>query len=170
MIDLRCLRPLDMETVVASVKKTHRALMVEETTRLGGFAGELVSQVQEEAFEYLDAPVGRVAGAEVPIPYSFPPGTDGHPQRGNGRRRRAQAGQRRLNRKGSARRFLRHSRESGNPEISNPNDPSILHNRQHHRRTSWLPTSSCPRWDTICGKAPSSAGTSRRAKPSTVAR
>ena len=72
VIDLRCLRPLDMETVVASVKKTHRALMVEETTRLGGFAGELVSQVQEEAFEYLDAPVGRVAGAEVPIPYSFP--------------------------------------------------------------------------------------------------
>ena len=72
MIDLRCLRPLDMDTVVASVKKTHRALMVEETTRLGGFAGELVSQVQEEAFEYLDAPVGRVAGAEVPIPYSFP--------------------------------------------------------------------------------------------------
>ena len=72
VIDLRCLRPLDMDTVVASVKKTHRALMVEETTRLGGFAGELVSQVQEEAFEYLDAPVGRVAGAEVPIPYSFP--------------------------------------------------------------------------------------------------
>ena len=72
VIDLRCLRPLDMDTVVTSVKKTHRALMVEETTRFGGFAGELVSQVQEEAFEYLDAPVGRVAGAEVPIPYSFP--------------------------------------------------------------------------------------------------
>ena len=72
MIDLRTLRPLDMDTVVTSVKKTHRALMVEETTRLGGFAGELVSQVQEEAFEYLDAPVGRVAAAEVPMPYSFP--------------------------------------------------------------------------------------------------
>ena len=72
VIDLRCLRPLDAETVVNSVKKTHRALMVEETTRLGGFAGELVSQVQEEAFDYLDAPVGRVAGAEAPMPYSFP--------------------------------------------------------------------------------------------------
>ena len=72
VIDLRCLRPLDMDTVVGSVKKTHRALMVEETTRLGGFAGELVSQIQEDAFDYLDAPVGRVAGAEVPIPYSFP--------------------------------------------------------------------------------------------------
>jgi pyruvate/2-oxoglutarate/acetoin dehydrogenase E1 component len=46
--------------------------MVEETTRIGGFAGELVSQIQEDAFDYLDAPVARVAGAEVPIPYSFP--------------------------------------------------------------------------------------------------
>ena len=72
VIDLRCLRPLDTDTVVGSVRKTHRALMVEETTRLGGFAGELVSQIQEEAFDYLDAPVGRVAGAEVPMPYSFP--------------------------------------------------------------------------------------------------
>ena len=72
VINLRSLRPLDMETVVNSVKKTHRALMVEETTRLGGFAGELASQIQEDAFDYLDAPVGRVAGAEVPIPYSFP--------------------------------------------------------------------------------------------------
>ena len=46
--------------------------MVEETTRIGGFAGELVSQIQEEAFDYLDAPVARVAGAEVPMPYSYP--------------------------------------------------------------------------------------------------
>ena len=72
VIDLRTLRPLDVDTVVDSVKKTHRALMVEETSRLGGFAGEVVSQIQENAFDYLDAPVGRVAGAEVPMPYSFP--------------------------------------------------------------------------------------------------
>ena len=72
VIDLRTLRPLDSETLVNSVKKTHRALMVEETTRIGGFAGELVSQIQEEAFDYLDAPVARVAGAEVPMPYSYP--------------------------------------------------------------------------------------------------
>ena len=72
VIDLRTLRPLDSATVVNSVKKTHRALVVEETSRLGGFAGELVSQIQEDAFDYLDAPVARVAGAEVPIPYSFP--------------------------------------------------------------------------------------------------
>ena len=72
VIDLRTLRPLDVETVVGSVKKTHRALVVEETSRLGGFAGEVVSQIQENAFDYLDAPVGRVAGAEAPMPYSFP--------------------------------------------------------------------------------------------------
>ena len=72
VIDLRTLRPLDSATVVDSVKKTHRALVIEETSRLGGFAGELVSQIQEDAFDYLDAPVARVAGAEVPIPYSFP--------------------------------------------------------------------------------------------------
>ena len=72
VIDLRTLRPLDVDTVVSSVKNTHRALVVEETSRLGGFAGEVVSQIQENAFDYLDAPVGRVAGAEVPMPYSFP--------------------------------------------------------------------------------------------------
>ncbi len=72
VIDLRTLRPLDSETLVNSVKKTHRALMVEETTRIGGFAGELVAQIQEDAFDYLDAPIARVAGAEVPMPYSYP--------------------------------------------------------------------------------------------------
>ncbi len=70
VIDLRTLRPLDMETVVESVKKTHRALIVEETHKFGGFAGEVAAQVQQEAFDYLDGPVGRVAGEEVPVPYS----------------------------------------------------------------------------------------------------
>jgi pyruvate dehydrogenase E1 component beta subunit len=70
VVDLRTLRPLDTERVAESVKKTHNALVVEETSKLGGFAGELVSQIQEDAFDYLDAPVGRVAGEEVPIPYS----------------------------------------------------------------------------------------------------
>ena len=72
VIDLRTLRPLDTETVVESVKKTHRAVVVEETHKLGGFAGEVSSQVQEQAFDYLDAPVQRVAGPEVPMPYSMP--------------------------------------------------------------------------------------------------
>ena len=70
VVDLRTLRPLDMETVVQSVKKTHNALVVEETHKQGGFAGEVVSRIQEEAFDSLDSPVGRVAGEEVPIPYS----------------------------------------------------------------------------------------------------
>ena len=70
VIDLRTLRPLDIETVVQSVRKTHRALIVEETHKFGGFAGEVATQVQQEAFDYLDGPVGRVAGEEVPMPYS----------------------------------------------------------------------------------------------------
>lgn len=72
VVDLRTLRPLDVETIIKSVKKTHRVVVVEETTKFGGFAGEVVSIVQEEAFDYLDAPIERVAGEEVPIPYSMP--------------------------------------------------------------------------------------------------
>ena len=72
VVDLRTLRPLDVETIIKSVKKTHRAVVVEETTKFGGFAGEVVSIIQQEAFDYLDAPIERVAGEEVPIPYSMP--------------------------------------------------------------------------------------------------
>lgn len=70
VIDLRTLRPLDVETVVESVKKTGRAVIVEEFWKTGGFAGELVSSIQEEAFDFLDGPIGRIAGVEVPAPYS----------------------------------------------------------------------------------------------------
>jgi len=72
VVDLRTLRPLDMDTVVESVKKTHRALIVEEAPKLGGFAGEVSSRIQEAAFDYLDTPVRRLAGVEAPIPYSAP--------------------------------------------------------------------------------------------------
>jgi len=72
VVDLRTLRPLDMDTVVESVKKTHRALVVEETSKMGGFAGEVSSQIQEAAFDFLDTPVRRLAGVEAPIPYSPP--------------------------------------------------------------------------------------------------
>ena len=58
VVDLRTLRPLDVDTVVESVKKTSRAVVVEETWRTGGFAGELVSVIQEQAFDHLDGPVG----------------------------------------------------------------------------------------------------------------
>ena len=72
VVDLRTLRPLDIDTVAESVKKTHRAIVVEETSKLGGFGGEVVSQIQEEVFDYLDTPVRRIAGAEAPIPYAMP--------------------------------------------------------------------------------------------------
>ena len=70
VVDLRTLRPLDVDTVVESVKKTSRAVVVEETWRTGGFAGELVSVIQEQAFDHLDGPVGRVGGIDVPAPYN----------------------------------------------------------------------------------------------------
>ena len=70
VIDLRTLRPLDMETVIESVKKTSRAIVLEESWKTGGFAAELASAIQEEAFDFLDGPVGRVGGVEVPAPYA----------------------------------------------------------------------------------------------------
>ncbi len=70
VIDLRTLRPLDMETILRSVRKTNRVIVVEETWRTGGFAAEIASTVQEEAFDDLDGPVIRVGGVEVPAPYA----------------------------------------------------------------------------------------------------
>jgi pyruvate dehydrogenase E1 component beta subunit len=70
VIDLRTLRPLDIDTVIASVKKTNRAVIVEDDWRFGGFGGELSAQIMERAFDWLDAPVARVAGKDVPMPYN----------------------------------------------------------------------------------------------------
>lgn len=70
VIDPRSLQPFDTETVVASVKKTHRAMIVHEAVRFGGFGGEIAAQIQEEAFDYLDAPVARVGAPFSPVPYS----------------------------------------------------------------------------------------------------
>jgi pyruvate dehydrogenase E1 component beta subunit len=70
VIDLRTLRPLDTETLVNSVKKTNRAVVVEDDWKFGGFAGELASILMEQAFDWLDAPVARVSGKDVPIPYN----------------------------------------------------------------------------------------------------
>ena len=69
VIDLRVLRPLDTETVLASVAKTRRAVIVDEGWRSGSLSAEISAQVMEGAFWELDAPVGRVCSAEVPIPY-----------------------------------------------------------------------------------------------------
>ena len=70
VIDLRTLRPLDMETVVESVRKTNRVMVLEEDWLSCGMGAEVASRIYEEAFDYLDAPVARLAAAEVPLPYA----------------------------------------------------------------------------------------------------
>ncbi len=72
VIDPRTLQPFDIETVVTSVRKTHRALVAHEAVRFGGIGGEFVAQIQEEAFDYLDAPIGRVGAPFSPVPFSPP--------------------------------------------------------------------------------------------------
>lgn len=70
IVDLRTLRPLDMEPVIESVKKTNRAVVVEEGWKSFGVGSEVASRIYEEAFDHLDAPVKRVAQLEVPLPYN----------------------------------------------------------------------------------------------------
>jgi pyruvate dehydrogenase E1 component beta subunit len=70
LIDLRSLRPLDTETVIASVKKTNRIVTVEEGWPVCGIASEISTQVIEQAFDWLDAPPARVTGRDVPMPYA----------------------------------------------------------------------------------------------------
>jgi pyruvate dehydrogenase E1 component beta subunit len=70
VIDLRSLRPLDTACIVASVERTHRAVVVDEGWRSGGISAEISARITEHAFYDLDAPVARVCTAEVPIPYA----------------------------------------------------------------------------------------------------
>ena len=70
VIDLRSLVPLDIETVLASVKRTSRALVAHEDKVHGGFGGEVASQIQQAAFAWLDAPVGRVGSTFTPVGFS----------------------------------------------------------------------------------------------------
>ena len=70
VIDLRTLRPMDTETLVASVKKTGRAVTVEEGWQQNGVGAEIAARLMEHAFDYLDAPVARVSGKDVPMPYA----------------------------------------------------------------------------------------------------
>jgi 2-oxoisovalerate dehydrogenase E1 component beta subunit len=73
VVDLRTLRPLDKETVINSVKKTGRALIVHEDNLFGGFGAEIAAILSDEAFEYLDAPIKRLAGLDVPaMPFAAP--------------------------------------------------------------------------------------------------
>jgi pyruvate dehydrogenase E1 component beta subunit len=70
VINLRTLRPLDTETIVNSVKKTNRLVSVEEGWHFSGIGSELAAIMMEQCFDYLDAPVARVYGADVPMPYA----------------------------------------------------------------------------------------------------
>ncbi len=70
VIDLRTLRPMDTDTIIASVKKTGRAVTVEEGWQQNGVGAEIVARIMEHAFDYLDAPVLRVSGKDVPMPYA----------------------------------------------------------------------------------------------------
>jgi 2-oxoisovalerate dehydrogenase E1 component beta subunit len=72
ILDLRSLAPLDREAILSTVSRTSRALLLHEATRTGGIGGELAAIIAEEAFEYLDAPVTRVASLDTPVPYSPP--------------------------------------------------------------------------------------------------
>ena len=70
VIDPRTLRPLDSETIIRSVKKTNRAVIVEEGWPFCGVGAQMVDTIQHHAFDYLDAPILRVTGADVPMPYA----------------------------------------------------------------------------------------------------
>jgi pyruvate dehydrogenase E1 component beta subunit len=70
LVDLRTLRPMDTETIVSSVKKTGRAVVVEEGWQQCGVGAEVAARIMEHAFDYLDAPVARVSGKDVPMPYA----------------------------------------------------------------------------------------------------
>ncbi len=70
VIDLRTIRPMDIATVVASVQKTNRCIVVEEGFPQSGVAAEVGMKIMENAFDYLDAPVIRITGKDVPMPYA----------------------------------------------------------------------------------------------------
>ena len=72
IVDLRTLAPLDEETILESVRKTSRAMVLHEDTMTGGFGGEIAARITERAFDCLDAPVVRIASPDTPIPYSPP--------------------------------------------------------------------------------------------------
>ena len=70
VIDPRSLQPLDTDTIVESVRRTNRVVVVHEAVRFGGIGAEIASQIQEAAFDYLDAPVARVGAPFSPVPFS----------------------------------------------------------------------------------------------------
>ncbi|MCL6543674.1 MAG: dehydrogenase, partial [Bryobacteraceae bacterium] len=72
IVDLRTVLPIDEETILASVRKTSKAILLHEDTLTGGVGGEIAARIAERAFEYLDGPLVRIAAPDTPIPYSPP--------------------------------------------------------------------------------------------------
>src|SRR5262249_55713984 len=72
VVDLRSLLPLDKDAILSAARKTGKVLVVHEDTRTGGIAGEIAAIINEEVFEFLDAPVLRVTAPDTPVPYSPP--------------------------------------------------------------------------------------------------
>jgi pyruvate dehydrogenase E1 component beta subunit len=70
VVDLRTLTPLDKETILASVRRTGRAMVVHEACKRGGVGGDIAAMLMEEAYDDLDGPVVRVAGKNTPVPYN----------------------------------------------------------------------------------------------------
>jgi pyruvate/2-oxoglutarate/acetoin dehydrogenase E1 component len=70
VVDLRTLRPMDTETVMSSVRKTHRVVILHEACITGGIGGEIAARIADEAFDFIDAPIKRLGVPDVPIPYS----------------------------------------------------------------------------------------------------
>ena len=69
LLDLRTLQPLDFDSIIASVKKTNKVIILQEDTLFGGIASDISAMIMEQCFEYLDAPVKRVGSIETPIPF-----------------------------------------------------------------------------------------------------
>lgn len=72
VIDPRTIRPMDFETIIHSVQKTHRLVLVHEAVQFGSIISEIAATIQERAFDFLDAPIARVGGADSPVAYSLP--------------------------------------------------------------------------------------------------
>jgi 2-oxoisovalerate dehydrogenase E1 component beta subunit len=72
VLDLRSLLPLDREAIANTVRKTNRAIVLHEDTKTGGIAGEIAACINEDAFDWLDAPITRIASADTPVPFSPP--------------------------------------------------------------------------------------------------
>jgi len=70
VIDLRTVQPLDIDLIIESARRTNRIVVVHEAVRFGGLGAEIAAQIQEHAFDYLDAPVARVAAPFAPVPFS----------------------------------------------------------------------------------------------------